>query len=218
MIRCDYFVGSKRLKNDRKPLFTVLWNLRVKSTQFLGNFNNKPVVYCLGLHKYNQFHTSRMHINFLIGLKSKNIEILGFGLTSSCQCKFPIREMMKFHEVLYLQFRCCWRGAWVSLLPRRSSFHSSSNGTEGLLYRFFLHFSSCSWWNWELSLESMNNTEYGIVYLNLSTHSEMPCPVWEGLRVPIVNCYSTCRALDRLHWGNLIISSSLKLLSPAFLA
>jgi len=43
MIRCAYFIGSKRLKNDRKPLFTVLWNLRVKSIQFLGNFNNKPL-------------------------------------------------------------------------------------------------------------------------------------------------------------------------------
>jgi len=42
MFRCDYLVGSNGLKNDRKPLFTVLWNLRVKSTQFLGNFNNKP--------------------------------------------------------------------------------------------------------------------------------------------------------------------------------
>jgi len=42
MIRCAYFDGSKTLKNDRKPLFTVLWNLRIKSTQFLGNFNNKP--------------------------------------------------------------------------------------------------------------------------------------------------------------------------------
>jgi len=44
MIRYDYFVGSKILKNDRKPLFTVLWNLRVKSTQFLGNFINKDIV------------------------------------------------------------------------------------------------------------------------------------------------------------------------------
>jgi len=26
------FVGSKKLKNDRKPLFTVLCNLRAKST------------------------------------------------------------------------------------------------------------------------------------------------------------------------------------------
>jgi len=42
MIGRAYFVGSRRLKNDRKPLFTVLWNLRVKSTQFLGNFNNNP--------------------------------------------------------------------------------------------------------------------------------------------------------------------------------
>jgi len=47
MIRFDYFVGSKRLKNDRKPLFTVLWNLRVKITQFVGNFNNKPFNFAL---------------------------------------------------------------------------------------------------------------------------------------------------------------------------
>ena len=43
----SYFIGSKRLKNYRKQLFTVLWNLRVKSTQFLCNFlvffNNKPI-------------------------------------------------------------------------------------------------------------------------------------------------------------------------------
>jgi len=41
MIRRAYFVGSEGLKNDRNPLFTVLWNQRVKSTQFIGNFNNK---------------------------------------------------------------------------------------------------------------------------------------------------------------------------------
>jgi len=35
MIRCAYFVGSKRLTNDRKPLFTVLRNLRVKILNFL---------------------------------------------------------------------------------------------------------------------------------------------------------------------------------------
>jgi hypothetical protein len=29
-------------KADRKPLLTVVWNLGVKSTRFLGNINNKP--------------------------------------------------------------------------------------------------------------------------------------------------------------------------------
>jgi len=44
----------KRLKNDRNPLFTVLWNLRVKSTQYLGNFNNKPfqIPWCMEYNEY----------------------------------------------------------------------------------------------------------------------------------------------------------------------
>jgi len=55
MIRRAYFVGSKRLKNDRKPLFTVLGNLRVKSTQFLGSFNNKPFSTMYTRIKLNEF-------------------------------------------------------------------------------------------------------------------------------------------------------------------
>jgi len=51
MIGCAYFVGSKILENYSKPLLTVLWNLGVKSTQFLGNFNDKPKI--LNRHTQN---------------------------------------------------------------------------------------------------------------------------------------------------------------------
>jgi len=36
------FEGNFFFKSCRKPLFTVLWNLRVESTQFLGHFKWCP--------------------------------------------------------------------------------------------------------------------------------------------------------------------------------
>jgi len=62
MIRCADFVGSKILKNDRKPLFTVLWNLRVKSTQFLGNVNNKPGIYANFKHDFRLILVNSKHM------------------------------------------------------------------------------------------------------------------------------------------------------------
>jgi len=43
MIRCAYLVEPK-IPKKRKPIFTVLWNPRVKNTQFLGHFNNNPFI------------------------------------------------------------------------------------------------------------------------------------------------------------------------------
>jgi len=47
-----FFEGNFFFKSCRKPLFPVLWNLRVKSTQFLGRFKWCPTVYYVSTQRF----------------------------------------------------------------------------------------------------------------------------------------------------------------------
>jgi len=44
----------KKIKKSEKTTSTVLWNLRVKSTQLFGHFNNKPIQSAQNLNTYLQ--------------------------------------------------------------------------------------------------------------------------------------------------------------------